>query len=115
MMFGLCNAPVMFMRLMNDILHPFIDSFIIIYLDDMLLYSSTWEEHISHFKVLETFKKHQLLENLKKCEFAQQCLVYLGYVINGGELKIDHVKMEAIMKWSMPTNVSEVRSFVGEA
>jgi hypothetical protein len=82
-------------------------------MDDILVYSATWEEHISHFiHVLETLKKHQLLANLNKCEFAQQSLVYLGYVIDGGELKIDPAKMEAIMKWSVPTNVTEVRSFV---
>jgi hypothetical protein len=64
---------------------------------------------------LETLKKHQLLANLKICEFAQQCLVYLGYVISGGELKIDPAKMEAITKWSVLTNVTEVGSFVGAA
>ena len=58
-------------------------------------------------------KKHRLLANLKKCEFAQQYFVYLGYVVGGGELKIDPSKMEAIMKWLVPTNVSEVRSFIG--
>jgi hypothetical protein len=60
-----------------------------------------------------TLKKHQLLDNLKKCEFTQQPLVYFGYVINGGELKINPTNMEAIIKWSVPTNVIEVRSFVG--
>jgi hypothetical protein len=54
-----------------------------------------------------------VLANLKKCEFSQQSLVYLGYVIGGGELKIDPTKMEAIIKWPVPTNVTEVRSFVG--
>jgi hypothetical protein len=96
-------------------LHPYLDSFVIVYLDDILVYSATWEEHISHLmQVLETLKKHQLLANLKKCEFSQQSLVYLGYVIGGGELKIDPTKMEAIMKWPVPTNCTEVRSFVGE-
>ena len=65
--------------------------------------------------MLESLKKHQLLANLKKCEFAQQSLVYLGYVIGGGELKIDPSKMEAIMKWPVPTNVSKVKIFIGEA
>ena len=74
------------MHLMNVVFHPFIDSFVIVYLDDILVYSATLKEHISHLKqVLETLKKHQLLENLKKCEFIQQSLVYLGYVM-GGEL-----------------------------
>ena len=66
-------------------------------------------------QVLETLKKPQMLANLKKCEFVQQSLEYLGYVIGGGELKIDPSKMKATMKWSVPTNVSEVRSFIGVA
>eukprot|EP00253_Pinus_taeda_P019492 PITA_19492 len=88
MQFGLCDASAKFM-------------------------SVTWEEHISHLtQALETLKKHHLLANLKECEFAQQYLVYLGYVIGGGQLKIDPANMEAIMKWFVPTNVSIVRSFV---
>jgi hypothetical protein len=63
--------------------------------------------------VLETLKKHQLLANPKKCEFAQQSLVYLGHVISGGKLKFDLAKVEAIIKWPTPTGVIEVRSFVG--
>ena len=115
MPFGLCNAPTTFMRLMNDVLLPFIDSFAIIYLDDIMVYNYTLKEHISHLtQVLETLKKHQLLENIKKCEFSQQTLVYLGYVIGEGELKIDPTKMEAILKLSIPTNVYVVRSFIRE-
>jgi hypothetical protein len=115
MSFGLCNAPTTFIILMNDVLRPYLDSFFIVYLDDILVNSSTWEEHISHLmQVLETLKKHQLLDNLNKCEFAQQLLVYLGYVISGGELKIDPAKMEAIIKWSVPTNVTKVGIFLGQ-
>ena len=66
-------------------------------------------------QVLKTLKKHQLLANLKKCEFAQRSLVYLGYVIGGGELKIDPATMRTIMKWPVPTNVTKGRNFVGEA
>jgi hypothetical protein len=113
---GLCNTPTTYMRLMNDVLHPYLDSFVIVYLDDILVYSATWEEHISQLmQVLETLKKHQLLANLKKCDFSQRSLMYLGYVIDGGELKIDPYNMEAIMKWLVPTNCTEVTRFVGEA
>jgi len=64
-------------------------------------------------QMLETLRKHCLLTNLKKCEFAQKTLVYLGYVIGSGELKIYPSDMEAIMKWSLPTNVFDVTSFIG--
>jgi hypothetical protein len=107
--FGLHNAVATFMRLMNDLFFPYLDSFVIVYLDDILVYSSTWKEHISHLmQVLENLKKHQLLANLKKCEFVQQLLVYLGYAIGGRELKIDPAKMEDIIKSPIPTNVSNV-------
>jgi len=65
-------------------------------------------------QVMETLKKHQLLVNIKKCEFVKLSLVYFGYVIGGGELKIDPSKMESIMKWLVPTNVFEVKSSIGE-
>eukprot|EP00253_Pinus_taeda_P020498 PITA_20498 len=84
--------------------------------DDILVYSATREEHISHLtQVLKTLRKHQMLANIKKCDFAQHSLVYLGYVIGGGKFKMDPSKMEATMKWSVPTNVTKVRSFIGSA
>jgi hypothetical protein len=113
MPFGLCNAPDTFVKLMNDVLCPNIDSNFSVYLDDILFYSTTKEDQISHLMhMLEILKKHQLLENLKKCEFSQQSLVYLEYVISVGELKIDPAKMEVIMKWSVPINYTEVRRFI---
>jgi len=97
--FGLCNAPTTFMRLVNDVLHPYLDSCVLVYLDDILVYTYTWEEHISHLmQALETLKKNQLLANLKKCKFSEQLLAYLGYMIGGGELKINPKKMDAIIK-----------------
>ncbi|MDZ7970879.1 MAG: reverse transcriptase family protein, partial [Nostoc sp. DedSLP03] len=112
--FGLCNAPATFMRLMNEVLRPFIDDCVIVYLDDILVFSRTWEEHIQHIeKVLKVLQKHQLKLNAKKCEFGKQTLVYLGFVIGGGELRIDPKKIEAILNWPRLKTVTEVRSFIG--
>jgi hypothetical protein len=89
---GLCNTLAKFMILMNDVLHPYLDSFVIVCLDYILVYNATWEEHISHLmQSLETLKKHQLFTNIKKFDFSLQSLVYLGYVMSGGELKIDSI------------------------
>jgi hypothetical protein len=72
MKFSLCNVPTTFMIIMNDFLIPYLDSFVIIYLDDILVYSTTWEDKISHLmQVLETLEKNHLLANLNKCEFSQ--------------------------------------------
>jgi hypothetical protein len=68
----LCNASTTFMRPMNNVLFPYLDSFVIVYLDDILVYRDTWEDHISHLmQMLETLKKHQLLANINKCGFSQ--------------------------------------------
>jgi hypothetical protein len=82
MKFILCNTPTTFMRLMNDVLHPCLDSFVIVYLDVILVYSATWEEHILHImKVLETLKKHHLLGNIKKYNFSHYSFVYFPFEV----------------------------------
>ena len=98
---------------MNDVVHHFIDSLVIVYLYDISSSSVSWEDHITHLKkVLKALNKHQLMANFKKCDYTRQYLVYLGYVIDG-ECKIDPTKMEAIIKKPTSTNVTEIRSFFG--
>ena len=95
-------------------MRAFIDSFMVVYLDDILVYSKTWEEHVQHLEqVIETLQKNELQLNAKKCDFAKQFLVYLGFVVGGVQLKIDPSKIQTIMNWPRPSNLTEVRSFVG--
>ena len=84
MPFGLCNAPTTFMRVMNDVFRPFLDDFLIVYLDDILVFRKTWEAHVGHVKqVSDTLKKDKLYVKLSKCEFGKTSLVYLGHIVGG--------------------------------
>lgn len=103
MSFGLCNDPKTFMIVMNDVFHSYIDKFVIVYHDDILIFSSSWEEYIKHVKqVLEFLQRDKLYIKMSKCEFMKTSSVYLGYIIGGGQLKIDPFKFEVIVKRPRP-------------
>ena len=112
--FGICNALVNFMCVMNDVFRTSIDGFVIVYLDDILVFSKSWEEHVKHVNlVLDTLKKERLYVNLLKCEFGKNSLVYLGHIIGGGQLKIDPSKVDVTENFPKPTYATEVGSFLG--
>ena len=91
------------MRVMDSVLHPFLDEFIIVYLYDIFIFSKTREDHVLHVnRVLEILKKGKLFLKMSKCEFGKTSLVYLGHIIGGGELRIDPSKVEAIVNWPTP-------------
>jgi hypothetical protein len=114
MSFGHCNALTTFMRVMNDVFKPFLDDFVILYLDDILIFSGTWDEHVRHVKqVLDTLQGETLYVKLSKCEFGKTALVYLGHIVGGGQLIIDLSKIDVIVNWPDPKSVTEVQSFLG--
>jgi hypothetical protein len=114
--FGLTNAPATFMTLMNDIFREYLDKFVIVYLDDILIYSKTKEEHMQHLhKVLNTLREHKLYAKIKKCELVQEKVEYTGHFISKDGIAVDPRKIDTIKNWPAPTNVSEVRSFLGLA
>jgi len=116
MPFGLTNAPATFMKLMNDVLRHFLDDFVILYLDDILIFSKTWEEHLKNVKkTLDVLKREKNYVKLSKCEFGKTSLNYLGHIVGGGELKIDPYKVPIIINWPKPKSPTKVRSFLGEA
>eukprot|EP00253_Pinus_taeda_P013107 PITA_13107 len=99
---------------MNDLFRPFIDEFVLVYLDDILVFSKIWNEHVCHVKkVLDVLKKEKLYVKLSKCEFEKTSLGYLGHIVGRGQLKIDPSKVEAIVNWPKPTSVTKVFQWGG--
>jgi hypothetical protein len=114
--FGLTNAPATFMTLMNDVFRKYLDQFVIIYLDDILIYSKSKEKHITHVrKVLDVLRTHKLYAKISKCEFFQKQVEYLGHFISQEGISVDKRKVEVLQKWPTPANISELRSFLGLA
>ncbi|KAJ9511114.1 hypothetical protein QJQ45_013190 [Haematococcus lacustris] len=116
MPFGLCNAPATFQRLMNDIFRPHLDQFVLVYLDDILIYSRSEAEHLEHLRtVLGLLRQHQLYANLSKCAFFLPSMDFLGHIISAAGIHPDPAKIRAMVEWPVPRNLNDLRSFLGSA
>ena len=114
MPFGLTNAPADCQRFINDVLHPFLDAFCTAYLDDILIYSETLEEHQPHIKkVLEALSKVSLHLKPEKYEFHKTEVKYLGLIISADSVKMDPKKVRAVVEWGSPKNLHDLRAFLG--
>ncbi|XP_024158572.1 uncharacterized mitochondrial protein AtMg00860-like [Rosa chinensis] len=116
MPFYLTNAPAAFMDLMNRIFWPYLDKFVVVFIDDILVYSKTVKEHEAHLRiVLQTLQEKQLYAKKSKCEFWMSKVRFLGHVISGDGVSVDPSKVEVVLNSKQPKNVTEVRSFLGLA
>ena len=116
MPFGLTNASVAFMDLMNGGFHPHLDQFVVVFIDDILVYSKDAQEHEQHLRlVLQILREKQLFAKLSKCDFWLKEVSFLGHIISSEGIRVDLAKIEAIVSWKLPRNVTEVRSFLGLA
>ncbi|MBW0556187.1 hypothetical protein O181_095902 [Austropuccinia psidii MF-1] len=114
--FGLTNAPASFQNLVNDIFADFLDVFVVVYLDDIMVFSSSEEEHVKHVaSVLQRLRDNNLFAKASKCVFHASSMEYLGYVVSSDGLKMDSSKVQQILNWPQPKKIKALQYFLGFA
>ena len=116
MSFGLTNAPAYFMNMMNKVFMEFLDKFVVVFIDDILVHSKNEEEHKEHLRlVLGKLREHQLYAKFSKCEFLLKEVGFLGHVISREGIAVDSTKVQSVTDWLSPTSVGEICNFLGLA
>ena len=116
MSFRLTNILAYFMSMMSKVFMEFLDKFVVVFIDDILVYSKNEEEHKEHLRlVLEKLREHQLYAKFSKCEFWLKEVGFLGHVISGEGIAVDPTKVQSVTEWLAPTSIGEIRSFPGLA
>ena len=114
MPFGLANAPATFQRFIQYVLQEYLDVFCFVYIDDILIFSKEEKQHLTDiYRILGKLKEYSLKASMKKCEFFQTDVMFLGFETNAKGLKMNQAKLSAIDKWPYPSNVKELRRFLG--
>jgi hypothetical protein len=116
MSFGLTNAPTYFMYLMNKVFMEYLDKFVVVFIDDILVYSSSEEEHEEHLRLaLQKLQENRLYAKLSKCEFWMKQVAFLGHIISKGGISMDPSKVQDVLSWNAPMSVNDIQSFLGLA
>jgi hypothetical protein len=113
MSFGLTNSPAYFMYMMNKVFIEYLDKFVMVFIDDILVYSRSEQEHEGHLRlVLQKLRDNEVYAKLSKCEFWLKQVAFLGHVILKGAISIDHSKVQDVLSWKAPTSVGDIQSFL---
>ena len=116
MPFGFTNEPAAFTNLMNRVFRPYVDQFVVVFIDDILVYSKDAQEHEQHLRiVIEMLREKKLYAKLSKCDFWLKKVSFVGHIVSAGGIRVDPIKIEDVVNWKPPRNVTEVRSFLGLA
>lgn len=114
MPFGLTNAPATFQATMNDLFRPFLRKFELVFFNDILIYSTSWKEHLEQLRiVLQLLQQNSFVANRKKCSFGKKSVEYLGHILSVGEVSMDPNKVASVLTWPTPKSIKDVRGFLG--